>query len=109
ELCGFAYMPSTLDLFSRELKYVGASGTLWEAHAQLWLKQMATWGNSRYAAVLYIDETTKPVWTDLFSQSSKVSSVGRVMPSLESVCFHSGYGVPLWMVTHSGRMPLVKA
>jgi len=31
------------------------------------------------------------------------------MPSLESVCFHSGYGVPLWMVTHSGRMPLVNA
>jgi hypothetical protein len=23
--------------------------------------------------------------------------------------FHSGYGVPLWMVTHSGRAPLVKA
>ncbi len=45
----------------------------------------------------------------MFSQSSKVSSVGRVMPSLESVYFHSGYGVPLWMVTHSGRMPLVKA
>jgi len=38
-----------------------------------------------------------------------VSSVGRVMPALETVGFHSGYGVPLWMVTHSGRAPLVKA
>jgi len=39
ELCGFAYMPSTLDLFSRELKYVGVSNTLWEVHARIWLDQ----------------------------------------------------------------------
>ena len=109
ELCGFAYMPSTLDLFSRELKYVGVSSTLWEVHARLWLAQTRAWGSERNAVVLYVDETNKPVWTDLFSQSSKVSSVGRVMPSLESVCFHSGYGVPLWLVTHSGRLPMVKA
>jgi hypothetical protein len=109
ELCGFAYMPSTLDLFSRELKYVGVSNTLWEVHARLWLEQTAQWGNARSAAVLFVDATNKPVWTDLFSQSSKVSSVGRVMPALETVSFHSGYGVPLWMVTHSGRTPLVNA
>jgi len=109
ELCGFPYMPATLDLFSRELKYMGVSSTLWEVHARLWLGQTAAWGGQRDAVVLYIDETSKPVWTDLFSQSSKVSCVGKVMPSLESVCFHSGYGVPLWMVTHSGRTPLVKA
>ena len=109
ELCGFAYMPATLDLFSRELKYVGVSSTLWEVHARLWLAQTKAWGSERQAAVLYIDETNKPVWTELFSQSSKVSSVGRVMPSLELVCFHSGYGVPLWITTHSGRMPLVNA
>jgi hypothetical protein len=109
ELCGFEYMPATLDLFSRELKYVGVASTLWEVHARLWLKQTAAWGSERDAVVLYIDETNKPVWTELFSQASKVSSVGRVMPSLETVCFHSGYGVPLWMVTHSGRAPLVKA
>ena len=109
ELCGFEYMPATLDLFSRELKYVGVASTLWEVHARLWLKQTAAWGNERDAVVLYIDETNKPVWTELFSQASKVSNVGKVMPSLETVCFHSGYGVPLWMVTHSGRAPLVKA
>jgi len=109
ELCGVAYMPSTLDLFTRELKYVGVANTMWETHALLWMKQTATWGSARNAAVLFIDETNKPIWTDMFSQSSKVSNVGRVMPSLESVCFHSGYGVPLWMITHSGRMPLVKA
>ena len=109
ELCGFAYMPSTLDLFSRELKYVGVSSTLWEVHARIWFKQTAHWGDQGNAVVLYVDGTNKPVWTDLFSQSSKVTSVGKVMPALETVSFHSGYGVPLWMVTHSGRTPLVNA
>lgn len=109
ELCGYAYMPATLDLFARELKYVGVSSTLWEVHARHWLEQTADWGQEREAAVLYIDATNKPVWTDLFSQSSKVSSTGRVMPALETVAFHTGYGVPLWMVTSSGRTPLVKA
>jgi hypothetical protein len=108
ELCGFAYMPSTLDLFTRELKYVGVSSTLWEVHAHLWRAQTADWGDERSAVVLYIDATNKPVWTELFSQSTKVTSVGRVMPSLESVYFHSGYGVPLWMMTYSGHAPLVK-
>ena len=109
ELCGFGYMPSTLDLLSRELKYIGVSSTLWEVHARLWLEKTAKWGSKRNGAVLFIDGTSKPVWTGLFSQSSKVSSVGRVMPSLESVFFHSGHGVPLWMKSHSGRMPLIKA
>ena len=108
ELCGFPYMPSTLDLFTRELKFVGVAATLWEVHARLWLAQTKSWGDERTAAVLYIDETNKPVWTELFSESSKVSSVGRVMPALEVVAFHSGYGVPLWQVTKSGRAPMVR-
>jgi len=108
ELCGYAYMPSTLDLFTRELKYLGVSSTLWEVHARKWLEQTRQWGDERGAAVLYVDETNKPVWTELFSQATAVSSVGRVMPGLEVVSFNTGYGVPLWMVTHSGRAPLVK-
>jgi transposase len=108
ELCGYPYMPSTLDLFTRELKYLGVSSTLWEVHAVKWLEQTRQWGDERRAAVLYVDETNKPVWTELFSQSTAVSSVGRVMPGLEVVSFHTGYGVPLWMVTHSGRAPLVR-
>ncbi len=108
ELCGFAYMPSTLDLFTRELKYVGVSSTLWEIHAQLALAQTRHWGDPRSLAVLYVDGTTKPVWTQLFSEATKVSQVGRVMPGLELVSFHTGYGVPLWMVSTSGRAPLVK-
>jgi hypothetical protein len=109
ELCGFAYMPATLEKFTGELKYAGVSSTLWEIHARLWLEQTKSWGAERRAAVLYVDGSTKPVWTTLFSQSTKVSSVGRTMPGLEQVMFHSGYGVPLWQVTHSGRAPLVKA
>jgi hypothetical protein len=108
ELCGYAYMPSTLELFTRELKYLGVSNTLWEFHARQWLSQTLHWGGQQHAAVLYVDETNKPVWTDLFSQATAVSGVGRVMPGLELVSFHTGYGVPLWMVTHSGRAPLVK-
>lgn len=108
ELCGYPYMPSTLDLFTRELKFLGMAGTWWEVHARLWLSQTKAWGDPRGAAVLYIDETNKAVWTELFSQSSKVSQVGRVMPSLEVVAFHSGYGVPLWQATYSGRAPLVR-
>lgn len=108
ELCGFGYMPATLEKFTGELKYAGVSSTLWEVHARLWLNQTKDWGDERRAAVLYVDGSTKPVWTTLFSQSTKVSSVGRTMPGLEQVMFHSGYGVPLWQVTHSGRAPLVK-
>ncbi len=29
------------------------------------------------------------------------------MPGLETVAFHSGYGTPIWMLTCSGRTPLV--
>jgi transposase len=108
ELCGYPYMPATLDQFTRELKYLGLSSTLWEVHARLWYDQSASWGEARTALVLYIDETNKAVWTSLFSESSKVSAVGRVMPALEVVAFHSGYGVPLWQVTRSGRAPLVR-
>lgn len=108
EVCGFPYMPGTLDKFTRELKYAGVASTMWEVHARLWLTLSSNWGDERRAAICYIDGTTKPVWTSLFSQSAKVSLVGRVMPALEQVAFHTGYGVPLWMLTHSGRAPLVK-
>ena len=108
ELCGYPYMPATLDLFTRELKFLGISNTWWEIHARLWYAQTRHWGDARTALVLYVDETNKPVWTELFSQASKVSQTGRVMPSMEIVAFHSGYGVPLWQVTHSGRAPLVR-
>ncbi|MCP4120374.1 MAG: helix-turn-helix domain containing protein, partial [Bacteroidetes bacterium] len=108
EVCGYPYMPGTLDKFTRELKYAGVASTLWEVHARLWLALSSNWGNEKQAAICYVDGTTKPIWTRLFSQSTKVSQVGRVMPALEKVAFHTGYGVPLWMLTHSGGASLVK-
>jgi transposase len=107
ELCGCPYMPSTLDLFTRELKYAGVSSTLWEVHGRLWLKQTAQWGSNDRAALLYVDGSTKAVWTRFFSQSTNVKEVGRLMPGLEVVAFHTGYGVPLWFATFSGHAPLV--
>ncbi len=108
-LCGFPYMPSTLDLFARELKYVGVASTLWEIHARLWRAGTKGWEGAGATAVLYIDGVVKPIHSKLPCESSPVSSNGRVMPSLEVVSFHTAAGVPLWMVTHSGRTPLVKA
>ncbi len=35
ELCGYGYMPATLDQFTRELKLLGVSNTLWEVHARM--------------------------------------------------------------------------
>lgn len=107
EVSGHSYMPATLDRFTRELKYVGVSATLWEVHARFALDQSRQWGDGRRDAVIFVDGTTKPVWTRLFSQATHVSMVGRTMPGLEVVAFHSGYGTPMWMLTHSGRAPLV--
>lgn len=108
EMCGYPYMPATLDRFARELKYAGVANTLWEVHARFWFSESLRWGDERRAAVIYADGTSKPIWTQMFSQSTKVSQVGRTMPGLDIVAFHSGYGVPILMLSHSGRAPLVK-
>lgn len=108
ELCGFAYMPSTLSLFTGELKYAGVASQLWETHARTWHSQTQDWGSPRHAAVLYVDGTTKPIFTSLFSQCTHVSLLNRTMPGLDVVAFHSGYGVPLLYLGHSGRAPLVR-
>ena len=107
ELVGFPYMPATLEQFTRELKYVGVSSTLWEVHARLTLAQTKHWGQGHQAIVLYADGSTKGIWTSLFTKSCKVSNVGRVMPGLDLVSLHTGYGVPFYMATHSGHAPLV--
>lgn len=109
ELCGYAYMPSTLSLFTNELKYAGVSPAMWETHACTWHGATQQWGSPRHAAVLYVDGTSKPIFTTMHSQSTHVSLYGRTMPGLDIVAFHSGYGVPLWYLAHSGRAPLVRA
>ena len=107
ELAGFAYMPSTLDLLMRELKYLGVASTLWEVHARVALEKTRHWGSGRQSVVIYADGSSKGVWTSLFSHSCPVKNVGRVMPGLDMVCLHTGYGVPIYIATHSGHAPLV--
>lgn len=108
EACGYAYKPSTLNQFMRELKFLGLSTTLWDCHATRWAKLTESWGTRQQSAALFVDGTTKPVWTSHYTQSSKVSNVGRVMPALETICFHSGNAIPLYSMTGSGRLPLVE-
>ncbi len=88
-------MPSTLDLFTRELKYLGVSSTLWEIYAHKAQAQTQTWGDPRRSVVAYVDGTSKEVHTQLFSQATKVSQRNQVLPALEVVAVHSGVGVPL--------------
>jgi len=68
-----------------ELKYAGVSAALWETHAATWHSETQNWGAPRHAAVLYIDGTTKPIFTNLFSQSTHHSIRNRVMPGLDIV------------------------
>lgn len=108
ELCGYPYMHSTLDLFIREMKYLGVSSTMWEIHACEAELLTRTWGDPQRAAVAYVDGSSKEVHTQLFSQATKVSQRNQVLPALDVVALHSGYGVPLYQVTYSGRAALVE-
>src|SRR5580658_3986970 len=72
-LCGYPYMPSTLDLFTRELKYLGVGSTWWEIHARMAERLTQGWGDPRRGAVAYVDGSSKEVHTQLFSQATKVS------------------------------------
>jgi hypothetical protein len=65
-------------------------------------------GEDASAVVLYVDSTAKPYWTEHFHKSGRVAMVGRVMPCLETVLIHTGSGVPLYVKTYAGHVPLVK-
>ena len=110
-ICGYDYKPATLDKFTRELKYAGVSDTVMQEHARLWYEQTSRWGDADdpwRSVVIYVDATTKPLWTSKFTLSGKVSTVGRTMPCLDRIVIHTGYGVPLWMKTFSGRAGIQK-
>lgn len=103
------YMPETLSKFARELKWAGVSQSLIEKHACLWHGQLGSaLGEDASAVVLYVDSTSKPYWTDFFHKSGRVAMVGRVMPCMETALIHTGSGVPLYMKTYAGHVPLVK-
>jgi len=107
-LGGIDYMPETLTKFGRELKWAGVSGALQARHAQIWHRQTASWiGEDACCSILYVDGTTKPLWTEHFHRSGRVAMLGRVMPCVETVMIHQGAGVPLWVRTYSGHVALV--
>lgn len=107
-LGGIDYMPETLLKFTRELKYAGASGVLQVRSAQIWKERTAAWiGDDVCCSILYVDASTKPLWTEHFHKSGRVAMLGRVMPCVETVTIHQGAGVPLWVRTYSGHVALV--
>lgn len=106
---GIDYQPETLAKVARELKWAGVSGAILERHAQIWYEQSKSWiGEGACCSILYVDCNTKPLWTEHFHRSGRVAMLGRVMPSVETVMINQGAGVPLWVRTFSGHVPLVK-
>lgn len=107
-LGGLDYMPETLLKFTRELKYAALAGVLQVQHAQIWHRHTAGWiGPGACCSILYVDTTVKPLWTEHFHKSGRVTMLGRVMPCVETVMIHQGAGVPLWLRTYSGHVALV--
>lgn len=106
---GGPFRGETLDRFSRDQKYLGASGPLMEFHASFWLAQEPVDPAGSPAGVAYyVDGVGKALWTGHFTKSSKVSSNGRVMPCLSQIMVHTGMGTPIFWQTHSGHAGLVK-
>lgn len=106
-LTGFAYMPSTLAKLTSALAISGAGprmlervGLHWHAVAQ------ERWGEAGGIAALYVDNHAKEVWTSLFTQSGKVSSLNRVMPCITTTYVHTGAGTPVVASVQSGAAPL---
>ena len=106
-----AYMPATLDKTLAELGLLHVGRAMWQTHAQTWAETTSRWRDPQQnwpRSVVYIDGTADPYWTHAFAASSKVSRVGRVMPSLTRIAIHSGAGVPLLVETHAGAASLKK-
>ncbi len=106
-LTGYAYMPSTLAKFTSALaisnagpRLLRAAGSTWHAVAE------QRWGEGGAMAALYVDNHAKEVWTSLFTQSGKVSSLNRVMPAITTTYVHTGAGTPVVMGVQSGGAPL---
>lgn len=107
ELVGYAYQPSTLDKYTRELKYAGVATVARDAAARFWFGQEGPSPDADTTAViLYADGTTKPLWTRHYSRSTKVSKTGRVQPATTTLVLSSGAGTPLVYEAHSGSASL---
>lgn len=104
--CGYNYKQATLDMFLREMKYLGASELLLGGQVAFWHKR---WGGSESDMPFlcyYIDGNTKPVWSRQRVRQNKVTMLGRVMGCLEQVFVHDGFGRPIYFETYSGHGPM---
>ena len=102
-LVGTAYQPSTLDKYARELKYAGTSTAIRDAVTSHWMKQEPA-GDG--AVLVYVDGSTKPLWTRAFARSTKVSQTGRVMPANTTLMLNLGSGTPVLYRNYSGGAAL---
>lgn len=106
-LIGFAYQPATLDKYLRELKFAGCAEPSRESVAAFWLAaEGATTDAATGAVVLYVDASTKPVWTHHWTRATKVSKTGRIQPAVTTVSLHSGAGTPMVYRSYSGGASL---
>lgn len=109
EACGHGYEGETLERFLRDAKYLGLADPLMEFHAGFWLRhEPRVKGEEAPAAFfIYVDGSTKALWTDKFTKAGKVTSNGRIMPCLDQVLVHTGTGTPIFWQTVSGHASLV--
>lgn len=109
EACGHGYEGETLERFLRDAKYLGLADPLMEFHATFWLRHepRAKGQGAPAAFFVYVDGSTKALWTDKFTRAGKVTSNGRIMPCLDQVLVHTGTGTPIYWQTVSGHASLV--
>jgi len=103
DLVGIAYQPATLDKHARELKLAAAGGAARDGVASFWMEREPRQDG---AAIVYVDGSTKPLWTRTYTRSTKVSSTGRVMPATTTLMLNSGAGTPLVFREYSGGASL---
>jgi len=109
EFAGMPYVGETLERFWRDLKYLGAGDPLAEHHARFWVAQEPAGPEGVPAALqIYVDGSSKPLWTSKFAKCGKVSATGRVQPRLDMVLVNTGAGTPIFFQTFGGHASLAK-
>lgn len=106
--CGYNYKQATLDLFLRELKYLGVSEQLLGGQVRFWYDKWQLYSSELKLPFLcyYIDGNTKPVWSKFRVMQNKVTMLGRVMGCLEQVFVHDCFGHPIYFETYCGHGPM---
>ncbi len=106
--CGFNYKQATLDMFLRELKYLGVSESLLIGQIRFWSEKWKIRDSELELPFLcyYIDGNTKPLWSKHRVKKNKVTMPGRVMGCLEQVFLHDSQGRPIYFETYSGHGPV---